>query len=47
MAPLPFVVEPRRKPIVERVGNEESGVIEIERRGYLTTGEKTFVQQVQ
>jgi hypothetical protein len=47
MARLPFVVEPRRKPIVERIGSEDSGIIEIERRGYLTTGEKTFVQQVQ
>jgi hypothetical protein len=47
MAKLPFVVEPRRKPIVERIGNEESGIIEIERLGYLTTGEKAFVQQVQ
>lgn len=47
MAKLPFVVEPRRKPIVERIGTEESGIIEIERRGYLTTGEKAFFQQVQ
>jgi hypothetical protein len=47
MATLPFVVEPRRKPIIERIGSEESGIIEIERRGYLTTGEKSFVQQVQ
>lgn len=47
MAKLPFVVEPRRKPILEIVGTEESGKIEIERRGYLTTGEKAFVQQVQ
>lgn len=47
MATLPFVVQPRRKPILERVGSEESGVIEVERRGYLTAGEKAFVQQVQ
>lgn len=47
MARLPFVVEPKRKPIIERIGTEESGVIEIERRGYLTAGEKAFVQQVQ
>lgn len=44
---LPFVVEPRRKPIMERIGSEESGIIEIERRGYLSTGEKAFFQQVQ
>lgn len=47
MARLPFVVEPKRKPIIERIGTEESGIIEIERRGYLTAGEKAFVQQVQ
>ncbi len=42
MPKLPFVVEPRLKPITERVGSEESGQIEIERRGYLATGEKAF-----
>jgi hypothetical protein len=47
MARLPFVVEPRLKPIIDRVGTEESGIVEIERRGYLTAGEKNFVQQVQ
>ena len=47
MAKLPFVVEPRRKPIIELIGTEESGQFEIERRGYLTSGEKSFVQQIQ
>lgn len=47
MATLPFVVQPRRQPILERIGTEESGQIEVERRGYLTAGEKAFVQQVQ
>lgn len=42
---LPFVVEPRRKGELIQVGSEESGKIEIERKGYLTTGEKAFVQQ--
>jgi len=42
MSKLPFVVEPRLKPVTERVGSEESGLIEIERRGYLTAGEKAF-----
>lgn len=42
MAKLPFIVEPRLKPIIDRVGSEESGIIEIERRGYLTAGEKAF-----
>lgn len=45
MVKLPFVVEPRRKPIMERIGSQDSGYIEIERRGYLTSGEKAFVQQ--
>lgn len=47
MIRLPFVVEPRRQPILEAIGSDESGKIEIERRGYLSTGEKSFVQQVQ
>jgi hypothetical protein len=47
MATLPFVVQPRRQPIIEKIGSEESGIIEVERRGYLSTGEKAFVQQVQ
>lgn len=41
---LPFVVTPRLKPILETVGSDESGTIEIERRGYLTVAEKNFVQ---
>lgn len=43
MSKLPFVVEPRLKPIVEMVGSDESGKIEIERKGFLSTGEKAFV----
>lgn len=46
MATLPFVVRPRLEPIKELIGTEDSGQIEIERRGYLTSGEKAFVQQV-
>ena len=42
---LPFVVQPRLEPIIERVGSEESGIIEIERKGYLTVAEKTIVDQ--
>jgi hypothetical protein len=42
---LPFVVAPRRKPITELLGTEESGQFEIERRGYLTVAEKSFIQQ--
>lgn len=47
MARLPFVVEPRLRPIIEKIGTPESGIIEVERRGYLTAGEKNFVQQIQ
>jgi hypothetical protein len=47
MAKLPFVVEPRLKPILDRVGNEEIGIFEIERRGYLSVQERNFVQQVE
>lgn len=47
MVALPFVVQPRRQPIIERIGSEDSGILEVERRGYLTTGEKSFFQQVQ
>jgi hypothetical protein len=42
---LPFVVQPRLQPIVERIGTEDSGVIEIERRGYLSVAEKAIAQQ--
>lgn len=42
---LPFVVQPRLKPIIEQVGTEESGIIEIERRGYLSVAEKAIAQQ--
>ena len=41
---LPFIVQPRLKPVVEVIGSELSGQIEIERRGYLTVAEKTIVQ---
>ena len=41
---LPFVVQPKYAPIVEQVGSEESGIIEIERRGYLTVQEKAIMQ---
>lgn len=46
MRNLPFVVQPRRKPEMVRIGNEETGIFEIERRGYLTVGEKAAYQQV-
>lgn len=43
---LPFVVQPRLQPITERIGSEESGIIEIRRQGYLSVSEKTIVDQV-
>lgn len=42
---LPFVVAPRREPITETIGTEESGQIVIQRKGYLTVAEKSFIQQ--
>lgn len=41
---LPFVVQPRREPVTVRIGTEESGIMEVVRKGYLTTGEKAFMQ---
>lgn len=42
---LPFVVAPRLEPIMHQCGSDESGKIEIMRRGYLTVAEKSFMQQ--
>ena len=42
---LPFVIAPRREPITETIGTEDSGKIEIQRKGYLTVAEKSFMQQ--
>lgn len=47
MAKLPFVVQPRLKPIIEVVGSEISGQLEIERRGFLTVAEKSMCQSMQ
>lgn len=45
MANLPFVVKPRLEPIIEEIGTPESGILLVERRGYLTAGERNTVQQ--
>lgn len=45
MAVLPFVVQPKFKPIIERIGNEEIGVLEIKRQGFLSVTEKAFLQE--
>jgi len=42
---LPFLVQPRGISVKIKVGDEDVGVIEIERRGYTTVGEKSLVQQ--
>lgn len=42
---LPFVVQPRLEFKKEILGTDESGKIEVERRGYLTVGEKALTQQ--
>ena len=44
MSKLPFVVGPRQKPRKVIIGTEESGQIEIDRKGFLTAGEKSFMQ---
>lgn len=44
MAKLPFIVEPKSKPTKMKIGNEDVGIFEIERRGYLTVAEKSFVE---
>jgi len=46
MAKLPFVIAPRMQSRPVRLGNEEVGVIEIEKRGYLSVAEKSFVDTV-
>lgn len=46
MAKLPFIVAPKAKSKIIKIGNEETGVIEIEKRGYLSVAEKSFVDSV-
>jgi hypothetical protein len=46
MKTLPFVVQPKRKFTKVKIGTEQAGVLEIERRGYLTVSEKAFVDGV-
>ena len=41
---LPFVVQPKLEPVIEVIGTDASGRIEVERRGYLTVAEKAFMQ---
>lgn len=46
MTKLPFVVAPKSQSKIVKIGNEEVGIIEIEKRGYLTVAEKSFVDAV-
>lgn len=46
MRELPFVVRPKAAFRDVEVGTEESGIIKIQKRGYLTVAEKSFVDGV-
>lgn len=46
MTKLPFVVAPKSQSKLVKVGNEEVGIIEIQKKGYLTVAEKSFVDSV-
>ena len=46
MALLPFVVQPKKNTETVKVGNDEAGIFEIKRKGYLTVAEKSFVENV-
>lgn len=47
MGKLPFVIAPKLKSKIETLGTDISGKIEIERKGYLTVGEKGFMANAQ
>lgn len=42
---LPFVIQPRKAFSEETIGTEESGQIKVQRRGYITVGEKALTQE--
>lgn len=46
MSKLPFVVAPRLNSRIETLGSDISGKIEIERKGFLSVGEKSFMANV-
>lgn len=46
MSVLPFVVQPKKNTEIVRLGNEDIGIVEIQRKGYLSVAEKTFVDSV-
>lgn len=45
MTNFPFVVGPKHTPIIEKLGSEDAGYIEIPRRGFLSVGERAAMQQ--
>lgn len=47
MFEIPFLVQPKGHVVMCQVGSEESGVFEIPEYGYLTVGEKSFLQQAE
>lgn len=46
MAKLPFVVAPKIQSKLVKLGDEDVGIVEIEKRGYLSVAEKSFVDSV-
>ena len=44
MSKIPFVLKPKKEPVKEVVGTEETGAVEVLRRDFLTVGEKSLVQ---
>jgi len=46
MSKLPFVVAPKVNSRIETLGSDISGKIEVERKGFLTVGEKAFMANV-
>lgn len=46
MAKLPFIVAPKFQTKKVKIGTEELGIVEIEKRGYLSVAEKSFVDSV-
>lgn len=46
MKTLPFVVRPKAAFCDVEVGTDESGIIKIQKRGYLTVAEKSFVDGI-
>lgn len=46
MSKFPFVVEPRIQPILEKIGSEHAGYLEVKRQGYLSVGERAAYHQI-